>query len=49
MIAALAGGLAAIQYELEDIPAEWLDTIIGRKDLDVKIKSWVGIDTYKEG
>ena len=43
-IAALAGGLSAIHYGLEDIPSEWLDTIVGRTELDDKIKSWVGLD-----
>jgi ADP-ribosylglycohydrolase len=42
--AALAGGLAAIQYGMGDIPGDWLDTIVGRRELEGKIDTWLGLD-----
>jgi ADP-ribosylglycohydrolase len=43
-IAGLAGGLAAIHYGISDIPAAWLEVIVGRDELDKKIRKWVGLD-----
>jgi ADP-ribosylglycohydrolase len=43
-IAGLAGGLAAIHYGIADIPAAWLEVIVGRDELDAKIRKWVGLD-----
>jgi ADP-ribosylglycohydrolase len=43
-IAGLAGGLAAIHYGITDIPAAWLEVIVGRDELDAKIRKWVGLE-----
>jgi ADP-ribosylglycohydrolase len=42
--AALAGGLAAIHYGMGDIPGDWLDTIVGRRELEGNIDTWLGLD-----
>ena len=38
----LSGGLAAIHYGIEDIPDEWMDTIVRRSELEEMISGWVG-------
>jgi ADP-ribosyl-[dinitrogen reductase] hydrolase len=47
--AALAGGLAAIHYGMRDIPSEWLETIVGRKELEGKIDTWIGLNGEERG
>jgi ADP-ribosyl-[dinitrogen reductase] hydrolase len=41
--AALAGGLAAIHYGIEDVPGEWMDAIVRRSELEDMISGWVGL------
>jgi ADP-ribosylglycohydrolase len=42
-IAALTGGLAGIHWGLSEIPAPWLNAVVGREHLESQVEQWLDI------